>query len=74
MDATSILIDSDAELFRARALINQLWNSNIAAEIARLEAQDPAGSRVRGKEMAPSATERRRFHSPPDGSARADAS
>jgi HTH-type transcriptional regulator/antitoxin HigA len=24
---------------RARALINQLWNSNIAADIARLEAQ-----------------------------------
>jgi HTH-type transcriptional regulator / antitoxin HigA len=39
MDATLILIDSDAELLRARALINQLWNSNIAADIARLEAQ-----------------------------------
>ena len=39
MDATLILIDSDAELLRARALINQLGNSNIAADIARLEAQ-----------------------------------
>ena len=39
MDAILILIDSDAELLRARALINQLWNSNIAADIARLEAQ-----------------------------------
>ena len=39
MDAILILIDSDAELLRARALINQLGNSNIAADIARLEAQ-----------------------------------
>jgi HTH-type transcriptional regulator / antitoxin HigA len=39
MDATLILIDSDAELSRARALIDQLWNSNNPADIARLEAQ-----------------------------------
>ena len=39
MDATLILIDSDAELLRARALIDQLWNSNNPADIARLEAQ-----------------------------------
>jgi HTH-type transcriptional regulator/antitoxin HigA len=39
MDATMILIDSDAELERARALINRLWNSNDSADVARLEAQ-----------------------------------
>jgi len=35
---TLILIDSDAGLLRARALVDQLWNSNDPAEVARLEA------------------------------------
>ncbi len=39
MDATMILIDSDSELARARALVDRLWNSNDRADIARLEAQ-----------------------------------
>ena len=39
MDATMILIDSDAELARARALVDRLWDSNDPADIARLEAQ-----------------------------------
>jgi HTH-type transcriptional regulator/antitoxin HigA len=39
MDATAILIDSDAELARARALVDRLWDSNNPADIARLEAQ-----------------------------------
>jgi HTH-type transcriptional regulator / antitoxin HigA len=39
MDATLILIDSDAELARARALVDQLWESNDPADIARLQAQ-----------------------------------
>ena len=39
MDATMILIDSDAELVRARALVDQLWNSNDPKDIVRLEAQ-----------------------------------
>jgi hypothetical protein len=39
MDATLILIDSDDELLRARALVDQLWNSNDPANVARLEAQ-----------------------------------
>jgi HTH-type transcriptional regulator / antitoxin HigA len=39
MDATVILIDSDAELARARALVNQLWDSSDPADVARLEAQ-----------------------------------
>src|SRR4029077_7518700 len=39
MDATLVLIDSDAELLRARALVDQLWNSNDPADVARLEPQ-----------------------------------
>lgn len=39
MDATLILIDSDAELARALALVDRLWNSDDPADIARLEAQ-----------------------------------
>ena len=39
MDATLILIDSDAELARARALVERLWDSDEPADIARLEAQ-----------------------------------
>jgi hypothetical protein len=66
MDATLILIDSDAELLRARALVGQLWNSNDPADVARLEAS------VRGNEVAARAAERRRFDPPPDGFSRAD--
>ena len=58
MDATLILIDSDAELARARALVDRLWKSNDPADIARLGAQarliaamssvnGPAGRRTR---------------------------
>jgi HTH-type transcriptional regulator / antitoxin HigA len=39
MDATLILIDSDAELARARALVDRLWQSNEPADVARLVAQ-----------------------------------
>jgi HTH-type transcriptional regulator / antitoxin HigA len=39
MDATLILIDSDAEFVRARALVDQLWNSDDPTDVARLEAQ-----------------------------------
>jgi HTH-type transcriptional regulator/antitoxin HigA len=39
MDATLILIENDAELVRARALVSRLWNSNDPADIARLKAQ-----------------------------------
>jgi HTH-type transcriptional regulator / antitoxin HigA len=39
MDATLILIDSEAELVRARALVDQLWGSDEPADIARLQAQ-----------------------------------
>jgi HTH-type transcriptional regulator / antitoxin HigA len=39
MDATLIVIDSDAELARARALADRLWDSEDPADIARLQAQ-----------------------------------
>jgi HTH-type transcriptional regulator / antitoxin HigA len=39
MDATLILIDSDAELARARALVDRLWDSEDLADVARLQAQ-----------------------------------
>jgi len=39
MDATLILIDSDAELARARTLVERLWESERPADVARLEAQ-----------------------------------
>jgi HTH-type transcriptional regulator/antitoxin HigA len=39
MDANLILIDSSAELARARALVDRLWESGDPADIARLAAQ-----------------------------------
>jgi len=39
MDANLILIDSAAELARARALVDRLWESDDPADIARLAAQ-----------------------------------
>jgi len=39
MDATLIIVDGDAELARAHALVAALWNSSDARDLARLEAQ-----------------------------------
>jgi HTH-type transcriptional regulator/antitoxin HigA len=39
MDATLVVIDSAAELARARALVDQLWDSEKPADVARLAAQ-----------------------------------
>jgi HTH-type transcriptional regulator/antitoxin HigA len=39
MEATLIIIDSDAELVRARALVDRLMASDDAADLARLVAQ-----------------------------------
>jgi HTH-type transcriptional regulator/antitoxin HigA len=39
MDATLVLIDDDAELARARALVDRLWESDKPNDIARLQAQ-----------------------------------
>jgi len=39
MDAKLILIDSAAELARAHALVDRLWDSDDPADVARLAAQ-----------------------------------
>jgi HTH-type transcriptional regulator/antitoxin HigA len=39
MDATLILIDSDAELARARSFVDRLWSSDDPIDMVRLEAQ-----------------------------------
>jgi HTH-type transcriptional regulator / antitoxin HigA len=39
VDATLIVIDSDTELARARALVERLWDASDPASVARLEAQ-----------------------------------
>jgi HTH-type transcriptional regulator/antitoxin HigA len=39
MNATLIVIDSDAELARARALVDRLWDSENPSDVARLQAQ-----------------------------------
>ena len=39
MNYTLVLIDSDTELRRARALVEQLFESNDPVDVARLEAQ-----------------------------------
>ncbi|MBV9200410.1 MAG: XRE family transcriptional regulator [Alphaproteobacteria bacterium] len=39
MEATLIVIDSDAELMRARALVDRLMTSDKPADVARLAAQ-----------------------------------
>ena len=39
MYATLIVIDNDAELARARTLVDWLWHSDKAADVARLRAQ-----------------------------------
>ena len=39
MDATLIVIDSDTELARARALVERLWDSEDRVDTARLQAQ-----------------------------------
>jgi HTH-type transcriptional regulator / antitoxin HigA len=39
MDATLIVIDSAAELARAHALVERLWDSEDPADIAKLQAQ-----------------------------------
>ena len=39
MEATLIVIDSEPELARARALVDRLWDSDDPADVARLQAQ-----------------------------------
>ena len=67
MDATLVLIDSDAELLRARALVDQLWNSNDPADVARPEAQARLIAAYEEMKWPPRRTsEPRRFDPPPD--------
>ena len=70
MDATFVLIDSDAELLRARALVDQLWNSNDPADVARLEAQ--ARLIAAYEEMKPSVADLIRHLMDQHGLSRAD--
>src|SRR6516162_6856347 len=39
MDVILVVIDSDAELARARALVDRLWESDNPSDVARLQAQ-----------------------------------
>src|SRR5271169_3487510 len=39
MDATLIIVDGDAELARANALVAALWGSSDPSDLARLDAQ-----------------------------------
>ena len=39
MDATLIIVDGDAELGRAKALVAALWDSTDPGDLARLDAQ-----------------------------------
>src|ERR1700735_3892848 len=39
MDATLIIVDGDAELARANALVAALWDSSNPSDLARLDAQ-----------------------------------
>ena len=72
MDATLILIDSDAELLRARALVDQLWNSNDPADVARLEAQVAAYEEMKWPRRPPSVADLIRHLMDQHGLTRAD--
>ena len=74
MDATLILIDSDAELLRARALVDEAMEFERSNRRRSARGASGLDRRVRGNEMAAAAAERRRFDPPPDGSARPHAS
>lgn len=75
MDATLIVIDSDAELARARALIERLMTSNKPADVARLEAQArlvAAYEETKWPRRAPGAAEIVRYLMDQHGLTRAD--
>jgi len=75
MDATLILIDSDAELARARALVDRLWGSNDPTDIARLQAQArliAAYEETKWPRCAPSTAELIRYLMDQHGLTRAD--
>lgn len=75
MDATLIVIDSDAELARARALVDRLIASTDPADHARLEAQArliAAYEETKWPRRAPTAAEILRYLMDQHGLTRAD--
>jgi HTH-type transcriptional regulator / antitoxin HigA len=75
MDATLIVIDNDAELARARVLVERLMASDDAADIARLEAQArliAAYEQAKWPRRAPSTAEIIRYLMDQHGLSRAD--
>ncbi len=75
MDATLIVIDSDAELARARALVDRLMASDNPADLARLQAQArliAAYEETKWPRRAPSTAEMIRYLMDQHGLTRAD--
>jgi HTH-type transcriptional regulator / antitoxin HigA len=75
MDATLIVIDSDAELSRARALVDRLMGSADPADVARLEAQArliAAYEETKWPRRTPTAAEMIRYLMDQHGLTRAD--
>ena len=75
MDATLIVIDSDAELARARALVDRLMDSDEPNDIARLEAQArliAAYEKTKWPRRAPGTAEIVRYLMDQHGLSRAD--
>jgi hypothetical protein len=74
MDATLILIDSDAELVRARALVDRLWNSEDPGRYRPTPGAGTFDSCLRGEQVAPPTAEHGRTDPASHGSARTLAS
>ncbi|MGO8868790.1 MAG: helix-turn-helix domain-containing protein [Alphaproteobacteria bacterium] len=75
MDAALIVIDSDAELVRARALVDRLMASDDPDDIARLEAQArliAAYEEIKWPRRPPSTAEMIRYLMDQHGLTRAD--
>src|SRR2546423_1128762 len=75
MDATLIIIDSDAKLARARALVDRLIASDDPADIARLQAQArliAAYEETKWPRRTPSTAEMMRYLMDQHGLTRAD--
>jgi HTH-type transcriptional regulator/antitoxin HigA len=75
MDATLVVIESDKELARARALVERLMASRDAADVARLEAQArliAAYEEKKWPRRAPSTAEIVRYLMDQHGLSRAD--
>jgi len=75
MDATLIVIDSDAEFARARALVDRLMASDDPADLARLQAQArliAAYEEAKWPRRAPSTADMIRYLMDQHGLTRAD--